>query len=83
MLAAVKGYYDGKQIVVAEDERKSLNIGDEVIITILDRGNKAEMDEKEVKRRNILESDAYVMTSGRSIEEIDAYIKEMRDNDRF
>lgn len=83
MLAAVKGYYDGKQIVVAEDERKSLNIGDEVIITILDRGNKAEMDEKEVKRRNILESDVYVMTSGRSIEEIDAYIKEMRDNDRF
>ena len=37
MLAAVKGYHDGKQIVIDEDDRKNLNISDEVIITILDR----------------------------------------------
>ena len=37
MLAAVKGYYDGTQIVMDEEERKHFTIGDEVIITILDR----------------------------------------------
>jgi len=36
MLTAVKGYYDGIQIVVDENDRKMLNIDDEVIITILD-----------------------------------------------
>lgn len=35
MLAAVKGYCDGTQIVVDENDRKSLNNGDEVIITII------------------------------------------------
>ena len=35
MLAAVKGYYDGTKIVVDERDRKTFNIGDEVIITIL------------------------------------------------
>ena len=29
MLAAVKGYYDGNQIIVNEDDRKNLNVGDE------------------------------------------------------
>ncbi len=37
MLAAVKGYYDGNQIIVNEDDRKNLNVGDELIITILDK----------------------------------------------
>lgn len=37
MLAAVKGYYDGTKIVVDERDRKTFNIGDEVIITILDK----------------------------------------------
>ena len=39
MLAAVKGYYDGNHIVISEDDRKNLNAGDEVIVTILDRLN--------------------------------------------
>ena len=34
MMSAVKGYYDGKQIVINEDVKMS--IGQEVIITILD-----------------------------------------------
>ena len=38
MLAAVKGYYDGNQIIVDEEDRKNLSIGDEVIITILNKG---------------------------------------------
>ena len=37
MLAAVKGYYDGNQIVVNEVDRKNFCAGDEVIITILDK----------------------------------------------
>lgn len=37
MLAAVKGYYDRTQIVVDENDRKTLNIGDEGIITILNQ----------------------------------------------
>ena len=69
MLAAVKGYYDGTQIVLSEDDRKNLNIGDEVIVTILDR--------------RLIDSDAFVMHTGRTLEEIDQYIREMRDNDRF
>ena len=36
MLAAVKGYYDGERVVIAEDDRKSLSRGDELIITIVD-----------------------------------------------
>lgn len=39
MLAAVKGYYDGNQIIVDEEDRKNLSIGDEVIITILNKAD--------------------------------------------
>ncbi len=33
MLAALKGYYDGTQIVINEDERKNLNTGEFVTST--------------------------------------------------
>lgn len=39
MLAAVKGYFNGKQIVMDEDVK--LPAGQEVIITILEMQNKA------------------------------------------
>ena len=83
MLAAVKGYYDGNQIIVNEDDRKNLNVGDEVIITILDRISGQKVETRAEKRRRLIESDAFVISSGRTTEEIDEYIKEMRDNDRF
>lgn len=83
MLAAVKGYYDGNQIVVNEDDRKNLNVGDEVIITILDRISGQKVETRAEKRRRLIESDAFVIPTGRATEEIDEYIKEMRDNDRF
>lgn len=35
LLAAIKGYYDGNQIIVREKDHKNLSVGDEVIITIL------------------------------------------------
>ncbi len=83
MLAAVKGYYDGKQIVIDEADRKNLNIGDEVIITILDRVSEQKTKTRAEKRQQLIDSNAFVISSGRSVEEIDQYIREMRDNDRF
>ena len=83
MLAAVKGYYDGTQIVVDENDKKTLNIGDEVIITILDRLNVTTKETRAEKRRRIVELEKYVMSGGRSEAEIDDYIRELRENDRF
>lgn len=82
MLAAVKGYYDGNQIVLKEEDRKNFRIGDEVII-ILDNFGKQRVQERAGKRMHLIESDAFVVTSGRTVEEIDQYIRELRDNDRF
>lgn len=83
MLAAVKGYYDGTQIVVDESDRKTLNIGDEVIITILNRLNAAGIEARSDKRLRIVDLEKYVVQSNRSTEEMDNYIREMRDNDRI
>lgn len=83
MLAAVKGYYDGTQIIVDESDRKTLNIGDEVIITILDRLNTTRKETRADKRSRIVDLEKYVLPGGRSAEEVDNYIRELRDNDRF
>ena len=83
MLAAVRGYYDGNQIVVNEDDRKNLNAGDEVIITILDKISQQKAETRAEKRMRLIDSDAFVVPSGRSVEEIDEYMREMRNNDRF
>ena len=83
MLAAVKGYYDGTQIVLDENDRKSLNVGDEVIITILDKLSKKGTETRADKRRRIIDMGKYAISTGRSAEEIDNYIREMRDDDRF
>lgn len=83
MLAAVKGYYDGTQIVVDESDRKTLNIGDEVIITILDRLNTTRKETRADKRSRIVDLEKYVLPGGRSAEEVDNYMRELRDNDRF
>lgn len=83
MLAAVKGYYDGNQIVVNEDDRKNLSIGDELIITILDKFTGQKVETRAEKRRRLVDSEAFVSSTGRTAKEIDEYIREMRDNDRF
>lgn len=83
MLAAVKGYYDGNQIIVNEDDRKNFNIGDEVVITILSKLTIPKKENRVEKRRKLLELDEFVVQSGRTAEEIDAYIRELRDDDRF
>ena len=71
MLTAVKGYYDGTQIVVDENDRKTLNIWDEVIITILDRINTTKEETRAEKRRRIVDLEKYVVSGGRSVEEVD------------
>jgi len=78
----VKGYYDGQQIIMNETDQKSLNAGDEVIITILDRNNGQKAETRAEKRRCLIDSDAFVMPTGRTAKEIDEYIKEMRSDDR-
>ena len=83
MLAAVKGYYDGKQIVLDENAQKSLHVGDEVVITILDKFSEMQKVTRAEKRRNIVDLDKYVVSTERSAEEIDHYIRELRDNDRY
>ena len=83
MLAAVKGYYDGNQIIVNDEDRKNFSIGDEVIITILDNYGKQRAQERAEKRLRLIESNAFVNSSGRTVEEIDQYIRELRDNHRF
>lgn len=83
MLAAVKGFYDGNQIIVNEDDRKNLSVGDELIITILDKIARPKAETRAENRRRLIESEAFVTSTGRSADEIDKYIKEMRSDDRF
>ena len=83
MLVALKGYYDGKQIIVDENERKNLSLGDEVIITILEKLKNQKVDARAEKRKRLIESDAFVIPSGRTAKEIDDCIGELRDNERF
>ena len=72
MLAAVKGYYNGKQIVMNEDVK--LADGQEVIVTILEMQNKA---------KKTIDLKKY-MGRGEKMFQTDAqdYIKELRDSDR-
>ena len=71
MLAAVKGYYDGTQIVM--DENMNLEAGQEVIVTVLDMQKKA---------RKEIDWDSFVIPSERG-QDVDGYMKEMRENDRL
>ena len=73
MLAAVKGYYDGNQIVIDEDV--DLSVGQEVIVTIL---------EKSTQARKKIDLKKY-MGRGEKMFQTDAqdYIRELRDNDRL
>ena len=83
MLAAGKGYYDGERVVIAEDDRKSLSRGDELIITIVDGKKLQNIDKRLEKRKKVIESGMYITQTGRTTEEIDNDIKELRNDDRF
>lgn len=69
MLATVKGYYNGNHIVISENV--NLNIGQEVMITILDTKSTSE---KKIDLKKY-------MGKGEKLFQTDAqdYIKEMRN----
>lgn len=73
MLTAVKGYYNGNQIVMEEDIQ--LSVGQEVIVTVLDmkKPQKKKIDLKKYMGR------------GEKMFQTDAqeYIRELRDSDRI
>lgn len=73
MLAAVKGYYDGKHIVM--EENIEMVAGQEVIITIL---NMSTQNQKKIDLKKY-------MGRGEKLfhEDVQEYIREMRDNDRI
>ena len=73
MLTAVKGYYNGNQIVMEEDIQ--LAAGQEVIVTILEM-------KKSPKKKIDLKK---YMGRGEKMFETDAqdYIRELRDSDRI
>lgn len=73
MLATVKGYYNGNHIVISENV--NLNIGQEVMITILDTKSTSE---KKVDLKKY-------MGKGEKMFQTDAqdYIKEMRSDERI
>ena len=83
MLTAVQAYYDGKQVVVDEQDRAYLNAGDRLVITVLDNATSSVSSALAEKRLRMLEEERYVQPSGRSVEEIDRYIAELRDEDRI
>lgn len=73
MLATVKGYYNGNHIVISENV--NLNIGQEVMVTILDTQSAPEM-KIDLKK---------YMGRGEKMFQADAqdYIKEIRSDDRI
>lgn len=73
MLTAVKGYYNGKQIVMEEDMQ--LSAGQEVIVTVLEM-------KKQPKKKIDLKK---YIGRGEKMFQNDAqdYIKELRENDRI
>ena len=83
MLTAVQAYYDGKQVVMDEQDRAYLNAGDRLVITVLNNATSAVPSALAEKRLRMLEEERHVRPSGRSVEEIDRYIAELRDEDRI
>lgn len=70
-------------MILKESDRKNLSVGDEVIITILDKVSRQRIETRAKKRRRLIDSDAFVTSTGRTVEEVDEYIRKMRSDDRF
>lgn len=74
MLAAVKGIVHGNTVII-ENENMEEYDGAEVVVTLLDYP-------KPKKRKPAIDWDSFVVPSERG-KHVDAYIKEMRENDRL
>ena len=73
MMTAVEGYYNGTQIVIDEDVQ--LRKGQRVIVTLLDIPD--ERKKKKIDLRQYIGRGQYKFPGG-----ADAYVKELRENDR-
>lgn len=74
MLAAVKGIIRGNTVVIEDDNIREYD-GSEVIVTLLDYP-------KEKKPKSPIDWENLVMPSKRG-EDVDGYMREMRENDRL
>ena len=72
MWAKVKGYYDGSNIVISEAEKDKMSRGQEIIISYFVQTEASKKDDF----LEALESDSFAVPTGRSVEEIDNYVRE-------
>lgn len=80
MLETLKAYYDGTQVVLNEENKRRIPKG-ELVLTYTVTEN--ETDSKAERWKRYLESEEGVIPTGRTAEEIDSYIRSLRDNDRL
>ncbi len=74
MLAAVKGVVQGNTVVIKDDDIRKYD-GAEVVVTLLDYPS------AKVKKMPV-DWDSFARSSERG-KDVDAYMKEMRENDRL
>ena len=84
MLGAVKGRYNGGQILIDREDQDKIAEGQEVVITfVIPSGKTQTTAETEDAFLKALQNDTLGVPTGRSVEEIDRYVKELRTNDRI
>lgn len=74
MLAAVKGIVQGNVVVIKDDDIREYD-GAEVVVTLLNHPLKK-------KEKEPIDWDSFVIQSERG-KNVDGYMREMRENDRF
>lgn len=75
MLAAVKGIVQGNRVIIPNEDIREYD-GTEVIVTLLDYPKKEE-------QKKPIDWDSYVVSNSERGKAVDAYMKEMRENDRL
>lgn len=73
MLAAVKGVLKGNTVVIEDEDLKEYD-GAEVVVTVLEYPAS--------KKKEKIDWDSFVMPTKRG-NDVEGYMKEMRDNDRI
>ena len=73
MLAAVKGVIKGNTVVIENEDLQDYD-GTEVVVTLLEYPSK--------KKKKEIDWDSFVIPSKRG-QDVDGYMKEMRENDRL
>lgn len=74
MLAAVKGIVKGNTVIIEDDDIREYD-GSEVVVTMLN-------NPKKKAKKQLIDWDSFVIPSERG-KNVDGYMREMRENDRF